>query len=56
MSDAGSARADEGTAYHIVEGEQGTALDIEKFCLWYGAARALSEVEHARAEGPASRR
>ena len=37
--------ADEGTAYHTALGEHGTALDISKFSLWYGAARALTEIE-----------
>jgi phosphate transport system ATP-binding protein len=38
------AGADEGTAYHVVEGPHGSALDIEKFSLWYGPARALTEI------------
>ena len=44
MSEAPQAPVDEGTAYHIVESEGGTSLDIQKFSLWYGAARALTEV------------
>jgi phosphate transport system ATP-binding protein len=35
---------EEGTSYHIVEGEHGTSLEIDKFSLWYGPARALTEV------------
>jgi phosphate transport system ATP-binding protein len=44
MSEARQESVDEGTAYHIVEGQGGTSLDIEKFSLWYGEARALREV------------
>src|SRR5512145_3106845 len=44
MSEARQEPIDEGTAYHIVEGQGGTSLDIEKFSLWYGEARALREV------------
>jgi phosphate transport system ATP-binding protein len=43
--------ADEGTAYHIIEGESGASLDIEKFSLWYGSARALTEVTMAAQKG-----
>jgi len=35
---------DAGTAYHPAEGPQGVAIEIEKFSLWYGAARALTEI------------
>ena len=31
----------DGTAYHTVESDQGTALAIEEFSLWYGRAQAL---------------
>jgi phosphate transport system ATP-binding protein len=31
----------EPTIYHITEGTKGTQLDIENFCLWYGATQAL---------------
>lgn len=31
------------TVYHPVRGENGTALDIEKFSLWYGEKQALFE-------------
>jgi phosphate transport system ATP-binding protein len=41
----------EGTAYHIVEGEAGASLEIEKFSLWYGASRALTEVTMAAQKG-----
>jgi phosphate transport system ATP-binding protein len=48
---AGQAPADEGTSYHIVESEHGPSLDIQKFSLWYGSARALTEVTMAVQKG-----
>jgi phosphate transport system ATP-binding protein len=35
---------DEGTAYHPTLGPEGTALEVEKFSLWYGEKQALTEV------------
>lgn len=34
----------EPTMYHVAKGEHGIALNIEKFCLWYGASQALFDV------------
>ncbi len=35
----------EPTAYHVKEGGEGIALDVEKFNLWYGKSQALFDVE-----------
>lgn len=32
------------TAYHVAESDQGVALDIRKFNLWYGTSQALFDV------------
>jgi phosphate transport system ATP-binding protein len=39
-----AAPAFEPTLYHVAQGEHGVALDIEKFCLWYGSSQALYDV------------
>ncbi|MFN4278005.1 MAG: phosphate ABC transporter ATP-binding protein PstB [Ferrovibrio sp.] len=32
------------TIYHVKRGENGIALDIKNFCLWYGSSQALYDV------------
>jgi phosphate transport system ATP-binding protein len=36
--------ASDATAYHVAEGPDGTAIEVEAFCLWYGDAQALFDV------------
>jgi phosphate transport system ATP-binding protein len=44
-------RAIEPTAYHVVEGREGVALDISDFNLWYGQAQALHDINMSIQKG-----
>jgi phosphate transport system ATP-binding protein len=39
------------TVYHVQPGGQGAVLDIQRFCLWYGPAQALHDVNMAVERG-----
>jgi phosphate transport system ATP-binding protein len=41
MTPAASSPQFDPTVYHMTEGTKGTQLDIQDFCLWYGASQAL---------------
>jgi phosphate transport system ATP-binding protein len=43
--------ATEGTAYHIKEGQEGVALDVIDFNLWYGKAQALYNINMSLQKG-----
>jgi phosphate transport system ATP-binding protein len=44
QSPAPSAAAVETTRYHVAESQEGAALDVRSFNLWYGEAQALHDV------------
>ena len=48
---ANAATTNGGTIYHLKKGDQGSALDISDFCLWYGTAQALYDVTMAVERG-----
>lgn len=39
------------TSYHIKESAQGTSLDVKDFCLWYGKAQALFDINMSIQKG-----